>query len=275
MKATIGPDAYRYIALGVGKPVPRPFHLRWLLPTLCDNVGRRWWAVWLASWPVLLGGMFGWRLAAGDRWQVAAAAAALLAGLPGVLGPAIVIPVGVDLPATAMSLLGVMFLEIGGWTPNVLGITALCVGAMVRETVPVWSSLWLWSPLPLVAMVPVVVRMLLAQTGPDPLGGQFDEIAAHPLKAGLQAHAGRWRDGWLMVAPWGVCLAALYTPDWRLGVILAAAYLQLLIATDTVRLVHHAAGPVLAAAAAHHIPPQWLVIAVVAHVMWWRTPERI
>lgn len=271
----IGPDAVRYIALGTGKPVPRPFHLRWLLPTLCEDVAARWWAVWLTSWPLLAGGMFGWRLATGDDWRIAGAAAVLLAALPGILGPAAVIPIGVDLPATAMSLVGVMLLEIGGWTATVFGIAVLCVAAGIRETAPVWSALWLWSPLPLVALAPVLIRAMVAKTGPDPLGPKFDEIAAHPVRSALGAHRGRWRDGWLMVAPWGICLAALYQPDWRLLVVLALAYVQLLIATDTVRLVHHAAGPVMAVAAAHVLPVPWLLLAVVVHTVWWWTPERI
>jgi hypothetical protein len=42
-----------------------------------------------------------------------------------------------------------------------------------------------------------------------------------------------------------------------------------------VRLIHHAAGPVMAVAAAQTIPVEWLLLACVVHVAWWRTPERI
>ena len=78
-----------------------------------------------------------------------------------------------------------------------------------------------------------------------------------------------------MVAPWGVCLAGLVGSDWRLWLVLAVAYAQLLIATDSVRLYQHAAGPVLAVAAAQVVPVAWLPLAVVVHVVWWQTPERI
>jgi hypothetical protein len=47
------------------------------------------------------------------------------------------------------------------------------------------------------------------------------------------------------------------------------------VATDTVRLYQHAAGPALAVAAVHTIPTAWLPLACVMHVAWWRTPERI
>jgi hypothetical protein len=40
-----------------------------------------------------------------------------------------------------------------------------------------------------------------------------------------------------------------------------------------VRLLHVAAGPAMAFAAVQVIPEQWLLLAVVLHVMWWRQPE--
>lgn len=267
-----GPDAARYIHLAQGGTVPRPFHLRWLLPKVCGTSPVRWWAVWLASWPVMAAAMFWWRFDAGDTWQVSLAAAAILAGLAGILGPAAVIPVGVDLPATALSLAGVAMIG-HGWT--VAGIGVLCGGAAIRETVPVWAALWIWSPWPLIALLPVAVRHFTTRTGLDPLGAYFDDIAAHPIRAALAAHEGRWRDGWLMVAPWGACLFALTQPTWPMFTVVALAYLQLLVATDTVRLLHHAAGPVLAASAAQVVPPHLLLIVCVAHFVWWRTPERI
>jgi len=270
-----GPDAYRYLTLGAGGRVPRPFHLRWLLPHLCATSPQAWWLAWGLSWPLAAFGFVGWRVTAGDPVSVAVAGAVLLLALPGILGPGAVIPVGVDLPATALSLVGVWLIELGQPGQIVAGVIVISVAAMIRETSPVWAALWVWSPVPLVAMVVVVVRALIVKPGPDPLGARFDEIARHPVKAALDAHRGRWRDAWLMVAPWGVCVVGLYGSDWRLWLVLAAAYAQLLIATDSVRLYQHAAGPVVAVAAASVIPVQFLPLAVVAHLVWWRTPERI
>jgi hypothetical protein len=76
-----------------------------------------------------------------------------------------------------------------------------------------------------------------------------------------------------MVAPWGVCLAALYAPTWQLVAVLVVAYAQLLVATDTVRIYTVAAAPVMAVAAAQTIPTSWLLFAVIFHVVWWRRPE--
>lgn len=271
----LGPDAGRYLLAADGVPVPRPFHLRWLLPkVLGDNIGV-WRVVWLLSWPVMAGSMFGWRMAAGDRWQIAAAAAVLLVALPGILGPTVSIPVQVDLPSTALTVAGVALLEWGGPVQVASGVAVLAVAASIRETAPVWAALWLWSLWPLLALVVPLVGAIVLRSGPDPLGERFQYIADHPILSALEHHAGRWRDGWLMVAPWGVCLAALVAPDWRLVVVLVAAYAQLLVATDTVRLVHHAAGPPMAAAAAGIIPVEWLLLAVAVHVVWFRQPERI
>ena len=271
----IGPDAARYLAAAEGLPVSRPFHLRWLLPKVCGTELGAWWFVWCLSWPMLAASAFGWRLAAGDRWEIALAATAFLVALPGILGPSAVIPVGVDLPASALSMLGVFLMELGHPTQVVAGVLVIAVAACIRETAPVWSALWAWSPLPLIALCVVACRALLVKPGADPLGGRFADIAAHPVRSALAAHAGRWRDGWLMVAPWGVCVVGLIGSDWRLWLVLALAYAQLLIATDSVRLFQHAAGPVVAVAAAHVVPLEWLPLAVVLHVVWWFAPERI
>jgi hypothetical protein len=104
---------------------------------------------------------------------------------------------------------------------------------------------------------------------------EWDRITDHPFRTALEYHAGRWRDARLMILPWGVCLIGLYQADWRLIVILAIAYAQLLVATDTVRLYQHIAGPALALAAATIIPPAWVPLALAAHWFWLTTPERI
>ena len=265
----IGPDAARYLHAARGGAVPRPFHIRRLLPAVCGTVMLRWWLVWGLSWPVLAASMVAWQSAHG--WQIAATGAVLLVGLPGILGPSAVIPVGVDLPATALALAGVAIM------PHSLpvGVALVAVAAGCKETAPVFAALWAWSLWPLVALVVPAVLAFKFRPGPDPLGGQFQRIADHPIVTAFEARLGRWRDGFLLVAPWGACMAALYAPSWPLVAVLLVAYLQLLVATDTVRLVQHAAGPVMAASAAHIIPTPWLFAAVVFHVVWWGKPERI
>ena len=271
----IGPDAARYLAAGVGIKVPRPFHLRWGLPMFCGDSLAAWWYVWAASWPVAAAGFVGWRLNEGDTWQTALIGAVLLLALPGIRGPAAVLPVGVDLPALAFSLAGCWALTLDHPAQQAAGFLFLVLGATVRETVPAWVALWLWSPWPLLVLIVPLVRHLTTKTGPDPLGARFDEIAAHPIRASLSAHRGRWLDGWLMVAPWGLVLLCLHRPGWPLVACLVLAYGQLLIATDTVRLVHHAAGPAAVAAAAPLVPLGWAPLLCVLHVVWCRSQERV
>lgn len=266
----LGPDAARYWHAAAGHRVSRPFHLRWLLPWACGHDLRRWWFVWAAGWVLMAAGMVLWQVDHG--WQIACASAVLLVGLPGILGPGTSIPVGVDIPATGLTVAAVGMISNGWIVPGVL---CLAVAVCVRETSPVWAALWLWTPWPLLLLAFPAITHLVRRPGVDPLGEKFQQIADHPVRSSLAFHQGRWRDGWLMVAPWGACLAALHQPSLQLVVLLAVAYAQLLVATDSVRLYQNAAGPVMAAAAATVIPAGWLWIAVAVHVVWWRTPERI
>ena len=272
---SIGPDAARYLYAARGQTVPRPFHLRWLLPATCGDSFTAWRWVRLASWPLIVAGFIGWQHNVGMSWQAAAIGAVLLVSLPGIRGPEAVIPVGVDLPATAVSLLACWLLTGTHPAQVVAGLLLVGLGATIRETVPVWVALWVWSPLPLLLLIVPLVRHLTATTGPDPLGPKFDQIAAHPIRSSMEAHRGRWLDGWLMLAPWGVVLLALHSPPLPLIAALVLAYGQLVVATDTVRLVHHAAAPPAAAAAAALIPIEWALLVCLLHVAWCRTQERV
>jgi len=109
----LGPDSARYLLAGQGERVARPFHLRWLLPKVCGDNPSRWRALWLTSWGLAAVAMWSWSYARTDDWRIAGAATVLLLALPGVLGPPVVRPVGVDLPAMALSLAAVALLERG------------------------------------------------------------------------------------------------------------------------------------------------------------------
>lgn len=271
----IGPDAVRYLRAANREPVTRPFHLRVALPRLCGTDLRNWWAIWFTSWVVLAVSTAGWALARGLDYQHAAFAVILLCGLPGILGPKVSVPVQVDLPATALAMLGVAFAAPGYPMWIVVGVLVIAVGASVRETVPVWAALWLWSPWPLIALIVPLVISRVRKPATESGVPEWDWIAKHPISAGLKFHHGRWRDARLMVIPWGVCLVALFDPSWQLALVVGLAYAQLLIATDSVRLYQHAAGPLMAITAAALIPGPWLLPAAVLHIFWLVTPERI
>lgn len=267
-----GPDAARYLYAGQGHRVARPFNLRVLLPWVCRDDVKRWRAVWLASWIVAAGGVFWW---ASDMGAArAAAAVALCLALPGVLGPPVVRPVGVDLPALAVSVVAVAAVHHGWWP---LGVALILVAASIKESSPVFAAVWAWHPILLVGLVVPLVVSLVRRPELDVLTKQpmLREVHDHPVRTALREHRHVWRDGWIMVGGWGVCLAALYAPSWPVVVVLVVAYAQLLVATDTVRLIHTAAGPALAVAAAAVIPSEWLLLACVVHVVWWWKQELI
>lgn len=268
----LGPDSARYVYAGQGHSVARPFNLRVLLPWVCRDDRRRWMVVWLASWVVAAAGMFWWASEFGAAR--AAAAAVLCLGLSGAWGPAVVRPVGVDLPAMALSIVAVAALQHGWWP---LALVLVVVAASIKESAPVWAALWAWHPIMLVGIVVPLVVGLWRRPEVDPITAQpvMREVHDHPVRTGLAAHAAQWRDGWVMVAPWGACLAALYAPSWQIAAVIIVAYLQLLVATDTVRLLHTAAGPALAVAAVQVLPVEWLPLACVAHVVWWWKVELV
>lgn len=268
-----GPDAARYLLAGQGKPVARPFNLRWLLPAMCGDDPKLWTVIWFTSWPVLAAGAFVWAVGMGATWQAAAAAAAFLVALPGVWGPHSVRPVGVDLPTMAVAIWAAAAFAHG---IPVLGVVLVLIAAMCSEKAPAMVALWAWTPLALVGLLAVAVAWFVCRPA-------MDEVTAHPVLKRVHDHPfttamehrqqqGGWRNAWLMVAPWGVTLAALLNPSPWLIAAVVVAYAQLLVATDVVRLYQAVAGPVVCLAAAQVIPPQWLLLAVVVHAVWWRPP---
>lgn len=267
----LGPDSARYWLAGDGVPVARPFYLRWLLPWVCRNVERRWWAVWGCSWVLLWAGTF-WFATRHLPVLGAVTAATITVGFAGTWGPQVVRPVGVDLPAMALAVVAAAAAQEGLWWA---AVPAVFVAATVKESAPVWAALWAWHPILLVGLAAPLVRSVLARPALDEVTAKpvLREIHDHPVRTALRAR--RWRDGWVMAAPWGVGLAALLNPSPQLVVAVVVAHLQLLVATDTVRLLHTAVGPLVAVAAVQVIPPQWWPVAVVAHVFWFRTPEVI
>lgn len=266
-----GPDAARYLLAGSGERVAAPFNMRWLLPAVCDDDPKRWTWVWLASWPVLAAGAVWWALGMGAAWPVALAAAAFLVALPGVYGPISVRPVGVDLPAMAVAIWSAGCFAHG---QPVLGVLFAVWAATIKEQAPVWVALWAWTPWALIALVAPAVAYFVRRPQMDAVTARplLRDVHDHPFRQAWAHHRGQWRSAWFMVAPWGVCLAALYGPSPQVLVTLALAYAALLYVTDTVRIYQSIAGPVMALAAAQVIPTPWLLLAVALHVCWWRDP---
>jgi hypothetical protein len=231
------PDGVRYLAAS-SKRVSRPFHLRWLLPRLLgDNVTRWQWvtrvsvlaigiltalfthSVWMACVIALPGIWFNWRF-----------------------------PVLVDAPAMALALGAALLWPIS----PAAAIAVVLIAGCVRETAPVWSAIYAWQPWLLIGLIPVTARALMRH-GSDVLDAENAWILTHPIKASIKYHRGLWTEPKVMVTPWGPLLIGLGSLDAQTGVALAAAYGQLAIATDAVRLYQWAA-PVLALATVRMLP---------------------
>jgi len=267
----LGPDSARYILAAQGHRVARPFNLRWLLPAVCGDDPRMWNATWWLSWPVAAAGMAWWGFESGLVWQQFVAAPVLLLSLSGVMGPHVVRPVGVDLPAMAVSIVAVAALQAGWWP---LALALILVAAAIKETSPVFAAVWAWHPVLLVGLVVPAVVGLLNRSELDEVTRQpvLKRVHDHPIRSSLEHHAGKWRDP-RMVVQWGGCLAALYRPSWQVGAVIAVAYAQLIVATDTYRLIHTAAGPLLALVAVQVVPVPWLALLCAVSLVWWLRPE--
>ena len=260
------PDGHRYVALAVGLRVPRPFNLRWLIPKLCGRSERRWKISTIAG---VLAGAVGTALLA-PTWQTALAAALIFAALP-MNRFNLLTPVLVDAPALAFAVLAAVAWSEGLWW---LGILLALASGATKETGPVFAALYAWTPWLLIGLLAPFVRGLFATPGPDvidkPYADQPEVVALchrsteHPLRTGWQIHRKMiWSP--VMVLPWGGALVALTNLDLQLGVLLAVAYAQLLVATDTVRLYQWAA-PLMCVAAAGAVPVAWLPVLVVLTV---------
>ena len=253
MKApTLTPDSARYLT--VHAP-PSPFHLRPLLPWLCGQSAIRWYlATWLGVALLAVGTA---TLAPG--WQGITAAALVLA-LPSVRF-ALTHVVLVDMAALGLATASAA-LMVNGWIVPAV-ILALLAGA-AKESAPVFAALFAWHPLLLVGLIVPAIVKLVRKPGSDILREpEHAWILAHPFKAGRKYHDRMVIDAMpVLVTPWGACVLALGAPSVQLFATLAAAYAQLLVATDTVRLYQWSA-PVVAIAATSAVDPRWWPLMVV------------
>lgn len=245
------PDGYRYLKR---TNLPAPFHLRWLIPWLCRDESTRWNA---AAWAGFTGLVVGtWGLVGG--WA-GVAAAALVAVLPSVRF-GLAHRVLVDLPALGLATLAAAA-WVNGWTIPALVLAVLA--GMSKETAPVFAAIFAWSPFLLIGLVAPMMIDALRTRGGDDLGEHHAWILAHPVQASRKYHAGYLTTlDPRLVLPWGACVVALASPSWQLAAVLVAAYAQLTVATDTVRLYQWAA-PAVAVAAVTAVPPVWWPVLII------------
>ena len=250
------PDGARYLAMAERR-VARPFHLRWLAPFICRQDERRWKAL---SWASVAAIGVLTAIYTHSAWMVC------VAFLPGIKF-SIRCPVLVDAFGMALALGSALLLPICWPAAIMLALLAGCT----RETAPIWAAVYAWNPILLVGLVPVGIRWLVRQ-GPDVLDAENAWIIAHPFRASLKYHAGRWTDPELMVLPWGGLLAGVTAFTTQTLLAVGLGYAQLAVATDSVRLYQWAA-PVLALAVVHAVPA-WALPIVALTVIFnpWKGP---
>jgi hypothetical protein len=109
-------------------------------------------------------------------------------------------------------------------------------------------------------VVPLLLNVLRkpAPVAPD---DPYAETLLKPLRTGLRSHRYDWFNPAVMLLPWGACLVSVINPSWQLATVLAVAYAQLLVATDTQRLYQHAA-PIVCIAAATALPISFAFVAI-------------
>lgn len=218
------------------KPRPSPFHLRWLLPTICGQSRMAWSA---ATWGGLVAASV---LFPGDLWALA-----LFACSPWYRFIATV-PVTTDGAALAFALSAT---RDSGW----FAVPIALAGGAVAERVPVWQALYTLRPeYAYVGLCAVLVAWKWISSVP-----RDGESAV----ATGRARAVRLSNIEMLVLSWGAGGAALLAP-WSVheAVIVAVAYGQMLLAWDTVRMIGWAA-PVIYPKAVSIIPARFLPAAVV------------
>lgn len=231
------PDGVAYLDAANGKPVPRPYSLRWFLPRLLGTERERWAWTTRAALVVSAGLVAAW--VGGDARQMLTAAW-LFVWLPGVFAVNVRFPVLVDAPAFAFALGAALMVRSGNYAGAVL--LSLLAGAS-KESAPLFAAALCLNPLPLVGLLaPAWLRKSRPPTAAEPwLSRPWSYAQAHRDLLD-------WRR---MLLPWGA-LAALApmgaawdSATLAAGFMLALGYTQLLRSTDDSRLYQLAAPAVI------------------------------
>ncbi len=144
------------------------------------------------------------------------------------------------------------------------GIAVVCIGSMVKESTWLFTFVLSLNLFALAGAIPVALAwIILKPDKQDIFTVKSEDMLRHPLKYGLAFHKDKWLDYrvWLSL---GVGLLAFKIPSLQLFAMLGLAAGQMLIATDTIRLLHWCF-PVLILYAVPNIPIEWSLIAILLH----------
>lgn len=251
------PDGLRYLAMGEGKDVPKPYHYRWLLPRLAKTD----WTKWQRSTDLSLVAMV-----PAMRWLTGRWAPGLFVfGLSGVWKLNRQLPVLVDAPAMLAAIVAGAATRHKRWE---VAVAASLVAGATKESAPVFAALYGGHPLPLIGLISPIV-MHFKPEGPDvtPDSDFSHEVLVRPFASAWWVRRGRAEDWKLWLAPWGGLLAGL-RGDPRTLVTVAVAYAQCVRSSDSIRL-YQWAWPVLAENTIKTMGDNWpLALAVHTFNPW-------
>lgn len=238
------PDGKQYGAIETAQ---RPFCLRWLVPVLFRRHLKAWSWFTGGSLVVCAALCAALALQAGLGTERAIFAAALFCGLPGLFHVNATIPLLVDAPALAFMFAAVLASDVT-W----LAVGLVVVGAMVKETVPIFAAAATLNPWLLLGLVPVAIAAVVTRK-------------RSTANLGWKKQLPKLLNAMAVLLPWGACLAALWAPTPAMLVSLVLGYGLLAWASDTARIYQWAAAPMIVATAAI-IPDAWLLPVALAHL---------
>lgn len=262
----LAPDSAYYLAIGMGKHVPRPFCFRQYWPWLLSMAtGRHWIWQLVTALAIVLQGVAMARLS--GTWV----GAALLLGLPAGARFAVRHPVLVDAPTLAVVLVVAV-----NWSTAPPSIWVAIIGGAVltsmRENAGIWLVILTGQWWATAGILPALALGWLSK-GRDASPGMGDNLwIVSPLGTSLRQRAGAWLSPGLMLLPWGVVLPlALLTPSWWLVGVLALGYAPIFLTSDTARVYHWAAPAVILVALQAPVPEWAWIFLLLAH---WFNPYR-
>lgn len=255
------PDHHTYKAMSEGRSAPNPFRLRWLYPALMPAGATRAWSVVSTVGVFLtLPAVFLFATASGvsGLWAVL-----LWASLP--LVDVLCRMRGiVDHIAWPVALLTGAFFKLD--MPGA-GIIAALIAGMIDPRIPVFAAAWTLHPGALLGLIPVIGANAIKTHGAPLMHG---DVILHPWRSARDRNGRYAHSAADLIAPWGACLAGIFSVSPAVAVSLAVSYGQMLCAIDRVRLYQWAA-PAVIVAALQVIPTAWLPVAV---LVTWFNPYR-
>jgi hypothetical protein len=252
----LSPDGERYLAIGRGKPVPRPYSYRWLLPALFRTDTRLWVGF---SYLALCVAAFEVALWAGGTWG-GLFAAVLFTGATGLFRTSVMLPVITEPVSFALSL-GAALMFRGGHTAG--GVILSMLAGACRESAPVFIACWTLNPWALVGLVTPKWLGRYAEPDAEYLSSPFQDARKIKRETGL--------DFQFLLRPWGVVcgLFPLLLPAAAPRLVFAAllsltlSYAQLLRARDYSRLYQWAWPAVIPICA--NVSPEYAPALILLH----------